>query len=271
MNSLTNDLAESNSTYFSDIDIARSHLCCTLFANAVDKVRHAPIQGLGDGAEGLLGLALGSVACSFKREIPAYSNYEIWTRILSWDDKWLYLVSHFVRKDRVTPKSFTLYPGQRIRKARSFDGVPKDAVMASAISKCVWKKGRRSVPPEDMLALAGLLPLRPGGVTADRLEPGVPGPTSLLGLAEGYLDIPFRGADFLENAWHAVEEKFFPGDFVTLDNTNEKAEIQEWTWEQMEAERVRGLDIAKSLAELSQVDEAFTGEGAALGWQSDLW
>lgn len=261
---------ESNSTYFSDIDIARSHLCCTLFANGVEKARHTRIKNFVYGGDGILGLALGSVCCSFRYEIPAYTKYETWTRILSWDEKWLYIVTHFVRKDRIAPRAFTLYPGQKVYEKKGMSMVPKDAIMASAVSKCVWKKGRQTISPEHMLGLAGLLPPAPEGLGVKALELDEPGPKSLLGKAEEYLDIPFKTADLVENAWQYVQESLFQRTFVPRYDIDENEHL-EWTWERMEAEKSKGMKIAKSLEELSKVNETFTGEGAALGWQSDTW
>lgn len=124
------------------------------------------------------GLALGAVSCSFRKEVLPYQHYEMWSKILSWDEKWVYIVTHFVRKDAAKPRSFSLYPGSKDTKdaasqetKRSGDtspGVDRDEVtadhfscekglFATALSKCVFKSGRKTVSPETMFKLSGLL------------------------------------------------------------------------------------------------------------------
>jgi hypothetical protein len=104
----------------------------------------------------------------FKREIKPYQPYEIWTRILSWDKKWLYLVSHFVEKGRYEPSSYYLQPDKAGSHSmgeatQSSSQTTKDErlkhVFASAISRYVFKRGRITVPPSKMLEDCGLLPL----------------------------------------------------------------------------------------------------------------
>jgi hypothetical protein len=122
-----------------------------------------------------------------------------------------------------------------------------------------------------MLELSGLLPPPPGGLAVKSLELDEPSPKSLLGKAEEYLDIPFKMAELVEATWQYFQEGLFPDTFVARHDIDEKENFNGWTWEQMQAEKNRGMEIAKSLEELSRVDETFTGEGAALGWQSDTW
>ena len=79
---------KSNSTYFTDLDVARTHLLCTLFARGIEKVR----GGTGSVVKGKVSnfaVALGAVSCSFRRELKPYEKYELYTRVLSWDQKWL--------------------------------------------------------------------------------------------------------------------------------------------------------------------------------------
>lgn len=41
---------------------------------------------------------------------PAIQPYELWTRIIFWDEKWLYVVSHFVKKGAFEPDEFVMQP-----------------------------------------------------------------------------------------------------------------------------------------------------------------
>jgi hypothetical protein len=112
----------------------------------------------------MLAIMLGSVNCQCRREIKPYQRYEIWTRVLTWDEKWVYFVSHFVRAGAVKrARSFTLQQRPPVLSRRGGAGAQRPeeiskAVLATAVSKNVLKLGRATVRPEDMWRAAGLLP-----------------------------------------------------------------------------------------------------------------
>lgn len=113
-----------------------------------------------------------------------YQGYEMWTRILAWDEKWFYVVTHFVEKDASMPRKYTLYPQQETKEARetwaSRDSSRRSSaasnisdeinaaedekaarqpkVYATVLSKCVCKQGRKTLKPDAMLKLSKLLP-----------------------------------------------------------------------------------------------------------------
>lgn len=164
---------KSNSTYFTDVDIARTHLITTLFARGIEKIRGGTtMNGLSKNPRSKLTVALGAVSCTFKKELLAYETYDMWTRILSWDDKWVYMVTHFVKRGaNIKPRLSTLYPQQDAQQSdrkpttstKSCTGPSDDAefassVVASALSKIVFKNGRITIRPQDMLEAANLLP-----------------------------------------------------------------------------------------------------------------
>ncbi|KAL1999512.1 hypothetical protein VTN02DRAFT_4421 [Thermoascus thermophilus] len=278
------NLHKSNSTYFADLDVARAHLICTLFSRGIDYARNTKCGGIIGVSDGMIGLALGAVSCSFRKEVRPLQPYELWTRILAWDQKWIYVVTHFVRKDAVRPRAFTLLPGQAQRqRQRDLKDLAKkeDAIFASGLSKCVWKKGRRTIPPELFLQVSGLLPPRPGQddhPSSMRQEPLPNLPFSHQ--VEEFYDIPFKIVERIEMAWDALTTHRSP----ELDESSEdglsmrgpKALEQqkgqeEWTWERIETERQRGMEIANRLMELDRLHGEFTGEADALGMQRDLW
>ncbi|KAI1054055.1 uncharacterized protein FIESC28_05093 [Fusarium coffeatum] len=228
------NLHKSNSTYFADLDVSRSHLVTYLcrasymtLANntktklVLDPKTDKPINGT-------VSIILGSVACSFKREIPAYKNFEMWSRILCWDRKWLYIVTHYIPKGAAKPTSWldptfkdasTRGPGDRTT------GWEK-RIYATAISKYVFKIGRFTVNPAIMLGGAsGLLPERPGGWTS--------GPDQLGDMSVDLSDVDLD----------------VPG---------------EWDWRRVEAQRRKGVEYAKHFQELDTLHELFDGgnEGA---------
>jgi hypothetical protein len=181
-------------------------------------------------------VAIGAVSCHFKREIAPYEQYDIWTRVLSWDRKWIYLVSHFVKAGAVAPDSYTVQPWKnktanagkdaasrgRSEKRRDsgVDSVTDDndliseesdtrwqkAVFATSVARYVVKKGRLTVPPEDAFRRSDLLPSRDVAGQAGKADPA------------------------------------------------------EWTWANVEAQRLRGLAYAEKLAGLEELHSAWPCE-----------
>lgn len=137
------NLHKSNSTYFSDLDEARTALVTKLLL---------PALGSGDqtlkklGHTGRVSVILGAVHCSFHREIRPYERYECRSRVLAWDRKWLVIGTWLLR------------PG---RKGKRGEVQGQEVVLASALSKYVVKKGRFTVKPEHCLRVAGWLPEKP--------------------------------------------------------------------------------------------------------------
>lgn len=150
------NIHKSNSTYFADLDISRTHLVGHLLAKGIHALNSNAKTGIvadpsdpSRPARGKFNVVLGSVQCSFKRELAPYERYEMWSRILCWDRKWLYVVTHFVKKGAVKPGSKPEDWGSKI--------------YASGLSRYVFKIGRLTVHPAAILEASGLLPERPGG------------------------------------------------------------------------------------------------------------
>jgi Thioesterase-like superfamily len=142
------NLHKSNSTYFSDLDISRGALVYALLSRGIHGTELAE-ELKGGGA-----LILGGVSCSFKREIMPLATYDMSSRIVSWDRKWIYVVTQFVRKGQGKGG------GQDLPRKSD-----KPVVYASAVSRYVFKCGRLTVPPETLLRASGLLP--PGHMDMD--------------------------------------------------------------------------------------------------------
>lgn len=106
-------------------------------------------------------MILSGVQIVFRREIKPYQAYEVWSRVLSWDEKWIYIVSHFVKRGAFPHRRFLLQPNtpeDRTRPKVGSDQSPEKQVFASAVSRYVFKQGRKTFPPEQMLVECGLLP-----------------------------------------------------------------------------------------------------------------
>lgn len=128
---------KSNSTYFTDLDVNRTQLLCRLFKLVLSASHYDRSK-----RNKHLNIALGSTCCVFRREIQPLQEVEIWSRVLSWDEKWVYLVSYFVR-------------GKSGKKG----GVPREEdILASAIGRYVFKDRRKTVRPIEALGECNLLP-----------------------------------------------------------------------------------------------------------------
>ncbi|KAM0797218.1 hypothetical protein BDR22DRAFT_882274 [Usnea florida] len=271
------NIHKSNSTYFQDVDIARTHLICTLFSAGIEQARKSKGQGILGGGNKVFGAALGAVCCSFRKEINPFERYEMWTRVLSWDRKWIYMVTHFVRKDAIKPKSFSMYPKQKNKNAgtRRVDK-KEDAIIASALSKIVFKKGRLTIPPEVMLQASGLLPPRPADLALLQTEV-YPTPVKRA-LAQQIFDVGFRFWENFDRAWEATRNMLTPEPEEIRDQSRDGSpdetatkQRDQWTWDKVEKERLRGLEMAEKLGSLDGLAAEFTAEADALGKHSDLW
>ncbi|KAL3429418.1 hypothetical protein BDV09DRAFT_200631 [Aspergillus tetrazonus] len=85
------NLHKSNSTFFADLDINRAQLLMRLFGGfprwKPDTTTTTSDQMETETKNRSLDVALGGVSCFFKREIKALQAFEIWSRVLSWDEK----------------------------------------------------------------------------------------------------------------------------------------------------------------------------------------
>lgn len=283
------NLHKSNSTYFSDLDVARSHLVSALMHVAIRELHKKPNTIIGpDGkpAKGSWGIMLGAVHCSFKREIRPYEKYEMWSRVLCWDRKWLYVVTHFVKAGTARPAGWTLddpaewnfvprflRTKRRARKQRVAAAPPdvsEGAIFASAISKYVSKVGRLTVHPEAVLDMCDLLPPKPGGWnTMDGKKEEVEEETEGLEEMRGeesvltLLGIPNGSANGHAN-----------GHINGAANGAAKEAAAEtgWDWKMVEAENAKGMEYAKHHAALDNLSETFTGnKQPALGYYTDIF
>jgi hypothetical protein len=240
---------KSNSTYFSDLDITRSHLVCCLLQPGIEKLHYNLREKLvldkdGNGVKGRFGIMLGSVMCSFKREIGMYEGFEMWSRLLCWDRKWIYVVTHFVKKGSVRPRSYILKDGSWFGKKgkgyRTVNGekgedVDEKAIFASAISKYVVKLGRLTVHPEVVLGASGLLPSKPGG-----------------------------WATMSDSSGESTPD-------LEVVETNDEVLEGEWDWRRIEAENHKGLKYVEHFAALDGLHNEFTGsKEPALGRYTDF-
>lgn len=170
------NIHKSNSTYFADMDIARAHLVSCLLKNWLRGTSRpsnpsTPVpDNLKLNGSKRVSIALGAVSCHFRKEIPPFTKYEIWTRVLCWDKKWIYIVCHFVKCGAVTLGQTSLRhtdgnASTAATSARTQIDPPSSTIYATGITRYVFKEGRITVPPELSLSTCGLL--APGQVLSE--------------------------------------------------------------------------------------------------------
>lgn len=259
------NIHKSNSTYFSDLDVARMHLVASLMRLGLDKA-YTALKAERRGVS--TAIALGGVTCTFRREIRPLEAYEIWTRVLAWDRKWLYLASWVVKNGTVRAGERVLQPGRRGRTEQETkteeaeeeeektkkDGHPP-VVFATSIAKYVFKQGRLTIPPETLLQAANLIPSPPPSA-ADHQPPPPP--------ASETPPLPDRSSIGLPIA-AALQDL---SDVVTATARIDAALQPEgmarcvpWTWRRVEEERLRGMEVAKAMAGLDALMDAGWGPG----------
>ncbi|KAJ4396621.1 hypothetical protein N0V93_000842 [Gnomoniopsis smithogilvyi] len=234
------NLHKSNSTYFSDLDVARTHCVSHLLKPGLDALSanartHVVRDKNGDVVKGGMGIGFGAVFCSFRREVRPLQGYDMWTRVLSWDRKWVYFVTYYVVKGKVKPTGWDSGSAgwfgplrQKTAELKEGEGSAEwdKYVIATAVSKYVFKVGRFTVHPSIVMAESGLLPDRPDGWRGGVNEVG--------------------------------------------DESEDLGEIQsggeEWDWKRIEHHRREGMKYAEKFAALDGLGGLFDGgEDGALG------
>ncbi|KAI0184478.1 hypothetical protein EV127DRAFT_237739 [Xylaria flabelliformis] len=142
---LDHNMHKSNSTYLTDLDVARGYHIYSIFRLGTREYTRRGAR------EGTFNHALGGVSMSFRRPIGPFQKYDIWTRVLSWDAKWLYLVSHFVPAGTAMPAIFSHQPGSSGRAPAVNHHHSPPIVYATSVAKIVMKQGRKTIPFETFL------------------------------------------------------------------------------------------------------------------------
>ena len=277
------NIHKSNATYFADFDIARLHLLTCLLKSGMKKT--------GKELGGRIGIHLGGAACNFKKEIKPYQGFEIWSRVLAWDRKWIYTISHFVEKGSVRPRGWTLQPWRKVnlpKKKRTAEksGLnsagdnknlangaaanvdahpPARAIFASAIAKYVFKHGRLTIPPERILQNSNLLPPKPEFLPNPPLAES-PSPTVDTTSTEEVNVSAISVTDLPPSS-------LFPkkNDTSKREKSSCNSDDGEWTWDRIEQERQRGMKVAELYAGLEALNQELKVEGEwVLGEFGDL-
>jgi hypothetical protein len=157
-------LHKSNSTFFNDLDENRTELLLALFKDVVK-----PHQR-GKGRLDAKMFHLGGTCCIFKKAIAPFSKFEISSRVLCWDEKWVYVVSHFTKPG--SNSTHHIISGQSTQE-QCLVTDRLDGIYATAITKYVFKEGRKTCTPESVMQECGLLPPQPSTEGSDGLGDGI--------------------------------------------------------------------------------------------------
>ncbi|RAK97176.1 thioesterase family protein [Aspergillus ibericus CBS 121593] len=233
---------KSNSTYFSDLDISRTAIVTrvytpgiTLISKQLDaELCHVSKEEGRENVGKTLYIALGSTFTSFKREIKPFEGYKVVSRVVGWDRKWVYVLSLFVSE-----------------KGRGKgNGKGKGRVFATAVSKYVVKKGWLTVHPERVLRASGLYPegaSEEGEIKEKSQEEE--------GEDEGVVMV--EEGEGLETPEGIKEGVAVDGGVVgevleKVTHGNDTWDRNDWTWEQIEEERLRGLKVVEGYVGLDE-------------------
>lgn len=245
------NLHKSNSTYFTDLDVSRTALVTRLYSPGVGLVSKELDKEFLDASkkEGkraprrkAITIVLGSVYCSFKREIKPFELYEVHSKVISWDKKWMYILSSFMR-----PAS---RPGG------------EKTLLATALSKYVVKKGRLTVSPERILRLGGFLPAPPVEIQSISAPADSSTEASAIGTpASGEGITATGGVDgSLVREVLKLNDDQIPRCEILEEQKRANSDSwssEEWTWERIEQKRLRGLAVVDGYINL---DEKLNGE-----------
>ncbi|KAL9616425.1 MAG: hypothetical protein Q9160_008701 [Pyrenula sp. 1 TL-2023] len=233
------NLHKSNSTYFADLDIARTKHATRLISPAFPALTKQLKEKEGYDKRGRIGVYLGAVHCSFRKEIGMMEKGEIWTRVVGWDDKgkWLVLGSWFVRRKK------------KRSKGESSGGKDEEIeVCASALSKYVVKIGRRTVPVDRCLREAGWIPEPPVVANSSPFDDTSNGGAK--GQEESAVLVPnVTGHYERSNGDSSTATTVSPTSELN-DTEHEVTDSTDWTWADVEAERKHGMKLVEKWLDL---------------------
>lgn len=213
-------------------------------------------------AKGKYIVALGAVSCFFQRQIEPLESFEIYTRILTWDRKWLYTVSHIVKKGAIKPDSYVLQPWKNSKRQRAAEkkeeGDLTKHIFATSVARYVFKKGRLTINPEIVLERSRLLPARPAGV-------GFPPRAEASDASTPQIYTPATPAG---NGTITTDASELSSKLAGVKSVSDIED--EWSWDDMERERLRGLELAKHFDALNGCHNELRG-GDVLGKFGDYF
>ncbi|KAI0141941.1 hypothetical protein BJ166DRAFT_90756 [Pestalotiopsis sp. NC0098] len=138
------NMHKSNSTFFGDADVDRTRLLASLLSN-------------GLAALGPANFILAGAQARFLREVRPYAAYDVSSRVLGWTDKSFYVVTYFLRPGARLPFAVEGTGGPQALFGKGADEKLRRSVYAVLVTRFVFKAGRETVMPEQVLRESGLL------------------------------------------------------------------------------------------------------------------
>lgn len=146
------------------------HLLLALFKKGLAKIEAEGTHGAAaqEGKKKKVMPVLGGASASFRRAIPPLGKYEVVTRVLCWDEKWIYIVSWFVKPRNMRARKMSNYGSSDDLKGSATGCVKHEHcqplpiprnVYATALAKYVIKASGVTVPPERLMVASGLVPV----------------------------------------------------------------------------------------------------------------
>lgn len=140
-------LHKTNSSYLLDLDVSRADLLSRVFTRPLRKVRNSR-------------MILAGVDISFRREIKPLQQYKTCSCLLTWDEKWIYILSCHTDPSVEVDESGEFLKG--LFERRKQEGLPlatrtPSQIFTVAVSKYVAKAGKRTLPPGEIFKIGSLL------------------------------------------------------------------------------------------------------------------
>ncbi|KAI4758952.1 hypothetical protein E4T52_01802 [Aureobasidium sp. EXF-3400] len=259
---------KSNSTYFSDLDVSRAAFVGVLLKKSLARLNGGDLTGLPEEAKTVKGtyiVALGGVGCVFRKEIPPLVRFEVWTRLLAWDDKWIYIVSHIVKRGAFKPSNYLLQNWRNGGKKKQGKKEEQDkikSIYATSLAKYVVKKGRLTIAPEIVLRRSDLLPSRPANQ-----------PFTSTAATTSSSDTPTSGGEkpYMSSPENLVAQVMGQLRSENMFDKEEVAKDGEMTWREVEAKRLRGLEIARHFDGLTALHGEWNADDDVIGEYGDFF
>ncbi|KAJ5204439.1 uncharacterized protein N7498_005318 [Penicillium cinerascens] len=238
------NLHKSNSTYFTDLDVSRTALVSRIYSPGVGIVSKeldrefletSKKEGKRAPKRKPILVVLGSVYCSFKREIKPFELYEMHSKVISWDKKWMYILTCFMRPAK---------------------GGGEKTLLATALSKYVVKKGRLTISPERLLRASGFIPAPPAE-SQDKSAPDSSAEASAIGTpASGDEGITATGVDgsLVREVLKMSDDQILGREVLEEQkkSNSDSWSSEEWNWARIEQERLRGLAVVQGYINLDE-------------------
>ncbi|KAK6223367.1 hypothetical protein LQW54_000484 [Pestalotiopsis sp. IQ-011] len=138
------NLHKSNSTFFADADVNRTRLLASLLSD-------------GLAALGPANFILAGAQARFLREVRPYAAYDVSSRVLAWTDRSFYVVTYFLKPGARMPFAVEGRGGPQALFAKGAEEKLRRSVFAVLVTRFVFKAGRETVMPEQVLRESGLL------------------------------------------------------------------------------------------------------------------